>query len=99
MMLPMLKFPHCWCLSFSGNSHPQMTFRQSVQGHVALQATGYSLHIGDIYKLRLNTWNTKYPQNVTCVCKNILLNTYYLNVLLPQSYFRKMEMTLILATT
>ena len=25
-----------------------------------------------IYKLRLNTWNTKYLQNVTCVCKNIL---------------------------
>ena len=25
-----------------------------------------------IYKLRLNTWNTKYLHNVTCVCKNIL---------------------------
>ena len=25
-----------------------------------------------IYKLRLNTWNTKYSQNVTRVCKNIL---------------------------
>ena len=25
-----------------------------------------------IYKLRLNIWNTKYSQNVTCVCKNIL---------------------------
>ena len=25
-----------------------------------------------IYKLRLNSWNTKYSQNVTCVCKNIL---------------------------
>ena len=25
-----------------------------------------------IYKLRLNSWNTKYLQNVTCVCKNIL---------------------------
>ena len=24
------------------------------------------------YKLRLNSWNTKYSQNVTCVCKNIL---------------------------
>ena len=24
-----------------------------------------------IYKLRLNSWNTKYLQNVTCVCKNI----------------------------
>ena len=24
------------------------------------------------YKLRLNTWNTKYSQNVTCICKNIL---------------------------
>ena len=37
-----------------------------------------------IYNLHLNTWNTKYSQNVTCVCKNILsylLNTYYLNVL------------------
>ena len=25
-----------------------------------------------IYKLRLNSWKTKYSQNVTCVCKNIL---------------------------
>ena len=25
-----------------------------------------------IYKLRLNSWNTKYSQTVTCVCKNIL---------------------------
>ena len=25
-----------------------------------------------IYSLRLNAWNTKYSQNVTCVCKNIL---------------------------
>ena len=25
-----------------------------------------------IYKLRLTTWNTKYSQNVTCICKNVL---------------------------
>ena len=25
-----------------------------------------------IYKLRLNSWNTKYSRNVTCVCKDIL---------------------------
>ena len=25
-----------------------------------------------IYKLLLNSWNTKYSQNVTCVCKDIL---------------------------
>ena len=25
-----------------------------------------------IYKLRLNSWNSKYSQNVICVCKNIL---------------------------
>ena len=25
-----------------------------------------------IYKFRLNSWNTKYSQNVTCVCKKIL---------------------------
>ena len=25
-----------------------------------------------IYTLRLSTWSTKYSQNVTCVCKNIL---------------------------
>ena len=25
-----------------------------------------------IYKLCLNTWNTKYSQNVSCVCKNIV---------------------------
>ena len=38
-----------------------------------------------IYKLYLNSWNTKYSQNVTCVCKNILSvkHIYYLNVLLP----------------
>ena len=55
-----------------------------------------------IYKLRLNSWNTKYSQNVTCVCKNIrifyLLNTYCLNALLLQSYFRKMDMTYMLTT-
>ena len=49
-------------------------------------------------KLRLNSWNTKYLQNVTCVCKNILSVNYF-NVLLPQSYFRKMDMTSMLATT
>ena len=26
----------------------------------------------NIYKLRINSWNTKYSQNVTCICKNIL---------------------------
>ena len=31
-----------------------------------------------IYKLRLNTWNTKYSQNMTCVCKNILYVKYIL---------------------
>ena len=31
-----------------------------------------------IYKLRLNSWNTKYSQNVTCVCKNILSVKYIL---------------------
>ena len=25
-----------------------------------------------ICKFRLNSWNSKYSQNVTCVCKNIL---------------------------
>ena len=25
-----------------------------------------------IYKLRLNSWNTKYSQNVTCICEKIL---------------------------
>ena len=25
-----------------------------------------------IYKLHLNSWNTKHSQNVTCICKNIL---------------------------
>ena len=25
-----------------------------------------------IYRLRLNSWNTKYSQNVTCICKNFL---------------------------
>ena len=31
-----------------------------------------------IYKLRLNSWNIKYSQNVTCVCKNILSVKYIL---------------------
>ena len=52
-----------------------------------------------IYKLRLNTGNTKYSQNVTCICKNIIsIKHNYQNVLLPQSYFRKMDMTLMHAT-
>ena len=48
-----------------------------------------------IYKLRLNSWNTKYSQNVIYAFVKIsyLLNTYCLNVLLLQSYFRKMDMT------
>ena len=24
------------------------------------------------YKIRLNSWNTKYSQDVTCTCKNVL---------------------------
>ena len=39
-----------------------------------------------IYKLRLNSWNTNYSQNLTCVCKKYLLNTYCLNVLLLQLF-------------
>ena len=35
-----------------------------------------------IYNLRLNSRNSKYSQNVTCVCKKYLLNTYYFNGLL-----------------
>ena len=31
-----------------------------------------------IYKLRLNTWNTKYSQNVTCVCTRM---SYYYRVI------------------
>ena len=31
-----------------------------------------------IYKSRLNSWNTKYSQNVTCVCKNILSGKHIL---------------------
>ena len=27
-----------------------------------------------IYKLRLNSWSTKYSQNVTCVCKKYLIS-------------------------
>ena len=42
-----------------------------------------------IYKLRLNSWNS-------VVRISYLLNTYCLNVLLPQSYFRKIDNTLIL---
>ena len=48
-----------------------------------------------LYKFPLNSWNTKYSQNVTCVCKNVLsviLTTYSLDVLLPRSYFRKKSM-------
>ena len=40
-----------------------------------------------IYKLRLNSRNTKYSQNVTCIVKtSYLLNTYCLNVLLLQLF-------------
>ena len=43
-----------------------------------------------IYKLRLNSWNTKYSQNVTCVCKNILsVKHILLECPMLQSYFRK----------
>ena len=53
-----------------------------------------------IYKLRLNTWNTKYSQNVTCVCKNILsVKQILLECLITTYFFRKMDMTLMLATT
>ena len=45
-----------------------------------------------IYKLRLNSWNTKYSQNVTCVCKNIL-SVKHILLELPQRYFRKMDVT------
>ena len=27
---------------------------------------------GVICKFRLNSWNTKYSENLTCVCKNVL---------------------------
>ena len=37
-----------------------------------------------IYKLRLNSGNTKYSQNVTCVCKNILSVKHILLVQLFQ---------------
>ena len=49
-----------------------------------------------IYKLYLNTWNTKYPQNVTCVCKNIISRmSYYHRVISEKWIF----MTLMFATT
>ena len=41
-----------------------------------------------------------YSQNVMCICTKALsvTTTYYLSVLLPQSYFRKMGTTLMLVT-
>ena len=52
-----------------------------------------------IYKLHLNSWTTKYSQNVTCVVRIFyVLNTCYLNVLLPQTYFRKTDMTSMIVT-
>ena len=56
-----------------------------------------------IYKLHLNTWNTKYSQNVTCVCKKYpILSVKHILLECPiyyHSYFRRIEMTLMLATT
>ena len=34
--------------------------------------------VGIFYKLRLNSWNTKYSQNVTRVCKNVLFVNHIL---------------------
>ena len=72
MMLPMLKFPHCWYLSFSGDSLVTTAFLSVSAGTCG--SAGYRIFTAhcDIYKLRLNTCNTIYSQNVTCVCKNIL---------------------------
>ena len=56
-----------------------------------------NLCTGDLHqdeRFLINSWNTKYSQNVICICKNSLPvkhSAYYLNVLLPQSYFRKMS--------
>ena len=55
-----------------------------------------------IYKLRLNSWNTKYSQNVTCVCKNILSVKHILlecAITIESLKKRKKDMTLMLATT
>ena len=54
-----------------------------------------------IYNLRLNSWNTKYSQNVTCVCKNILSVKYILLEcpITTELFQKKMDMTIMLATT
>ena len=46
-------------------------YKQIEKGNFAIPSCSRYL-VRVIYKLRLNSWNTKYSQNVTCVCKNIL---------------------------
>ena len=48
-----------------------------------------------ICKLRLNWWNTKYSQNVTCVCKNILSvkHTLLECPITTELFQKKMDMT------
>ena len=54
-----------------------------------------------IYKLRLNLWNTKYSQNVTCVCKNTLSFKHMLPEcsITTELFQKKMDVTLMLTTT
>ena len=53
-----------------------------------------------IYKLRLNSWNTKYSQNVTCLCKNILsVKHTLLECPITKELFQKNGYDLMLAAT
>ena len=60
-------------LSYEITSIPEKTvYKQTEKSKFAIPSCSRYLARVIIYKLRLNSWNTKYSQNVTCVCKNIL---------------------------
>ena len=54
------------CVSLS--LEPQLFFLKEVHMFLFVFLT----HSCIWFKFRLNSWNTKYSQNVTCICKNIL---------------------------
>ena len=79
-------------LLFSSSFYLKSLCRKSLKKLSAIPSCSRYL-AGVILKLRLNSWSTKYPQNV-----NALSVKYILLLLLPQSYFKKMGMTLLLVT-
>ena len=84
-------------LLFSSAFYLKSLCRKSLKKLSAIPSCSRYL-AGVILKLRLNSWSTKYPQNVTCICTNALSVNHILLLLLPKSYFKKMGMTLLFVT-